>query len=973
MSVVDGTMSDMARTDPASAKRQDAVVGRAVQLAALADVLDQVVDGASRLVLVGGEAGSGKTTLVEAFCSGLSRGRGRGREAQLVQGQCVALGGEGLPYAPIVGALRGLLATYGRDQILEWAGPSRAALSALLPGLVPGAEPGDAVRLQLFEAVARLLERAGSRKPLVLVIEDIHWADESTRHLLRFLARAIVDAPVMLVATYRTDELTRRHPLRPFLAEIGRLPGTVRIELDGLDRDEVGQLLTGLLGREPSPAVLSLVHRRSEGIPYFVEELARSASRGCVEMPDTLRDALIVRVQAMTEQAQDVVALASVGGQRIDHELLEAVADLPPSQLEAGLREAVDTAVLRTDDDGYVFRHALLREVVHEDLLPGQHARLHARFATVLEARPELVRPEAVALEIAHHYSAAHQTDKAFRWSVTAATSRSAAYPEALKMYERALELWDSVDDPVAIAGPRATVLETAASTAWDAAENERALALVNQALEETPPDPSVDLARRLMVKSRVLGAQMRPGSLDAAAAAVAAMPASIGRREKAQVLNQLSAVQMVVGQHARAVVTATEVIDNAIAAGSVNLEANGYLSRGSALVGMGREEDGLADLARGGALAVGETRTILRYYVNYSDALNLAGRYDDAVEQALAGIEVARSIGLERSMGSMLAGNAAEPLIARGEWDRAARMIDRALELDPPLQHRAHLRLVRAWLLVWQGRLDEADGLLAEFRSLIGPRQLAPQYAIAAICADAEHALACDDPERAWADLQHFVANIDIYYAPLVFQLLAVSAAAARRLDSVDGGDRGAQVAALLDNVPATQIREQWEPVTRAELSDTPQDWRAAYGHALGRNVPAHLAPYAGLRLARHLAGPADRAELKAVLAESTERAEALGTGLLTDRLARLARGLGLTSAADQRADRPAPSELTPRELEVLRLVAEGRTNGEIGAALFISTKTASVHVSNILAKLGVAGRGEAAAIAHRRGLVEV
>ncbi|GAA3621967.1 helix-turn-helix transcriptional regulator [Microlunatus ginsengisoli] len=971
MSALDGTMDDMSRPDRSAARRQGAVVGRAAQLDELAAVLDEVATDGSRLVLIGGEAGSGKTTLLEAFAARLGAGRGAAGSAQLVQGQCVALGGEGLPYAPIVGALRGLLATYGRDQVLEWAGPSRAALGVLLPGLVPGAEPGESVRLQLFEAVARLLEHAGSRRPLVLVVEDIHWADESTRHLLRFLARALTDAAVLVVATYRTDELTRRHPLRPFLAEIGRLPRTVRIDVEGLDRDEVGELLCGLLGRDPSPAVVSLVHRRSEGIPYFVEELARSAARGCVEMPDTLRDALIVRIQAMSDQAQDVVALASVGGQRIDHELLQAVAELPDAQLEAGLREAVDAAVLRTDEDGYVFRHALLREVVHEDLLPGQHARLHGRFAAVLEARPDLVGPEVAALEIAHHYSASHQSDKAFRWSVTAATSRSAAYYETLKMYERALDLWDQVDDPESIAGPRANVLERAAQVAWDAGEHERALALIHRALEETGPEPSVELARRMMVKSKVLGALMRLGAVESAEEAVAAMPASIGLREKAQVLNQLSTVLMLVGQHARAVETAEAVIEAAVAAGSVKLEANGYLSRGSALVGLGREQEGLADLVRGGELAAGDTRTIVRYYVNYSDALHLAGRYDDAAEQALAGIEVARSIGLERSLGSMLAGNAAEPLIARGEWDRAARMIARALELDPPLQHRAHLRMLRAWLLVWQGRLDDADALLAEFRSLIQPVQPAPQYASGAIRVDAEHALAVGDAVRAWDDLQNFLDRVEIYYAPLVFPLLALSAAAARRLDAIDDGTRGARIGALLDSVRPTLLRPQWEPLIRAELSDTTEEWRVAYRHALGRNVPAYLAPYAGLRLAHHLGGPGDRAEVRSVLAESIERSEALGAALVTDRLSTLARQHGLT--AEPRPDGPALAELTPRELEVLRLVAEGRTNGEIGTTLFISTKTASVHVSNILAKLGVSGRGEAAAIAHRQGLVGV
>ena len=971
LSVADGTMEPMARIDPDTARRLEGLVGRREQLAELTAALDEAAAGRSRVVLLGGEAGSGKTTLVEAFCAQLAADQRR--STQLVVGQCVALGGEGLPYAPIVGALRGLLTTYGREQILEWAGPSRSALGVLLPGIVPGAEQGDVVRLQLFEAVARLLEHAGARRPLVVVLEDIHWADESTRHLLRFLTRALDEAAVLLVATYRTDELTRRHPLRPFLAEVGRQPGTVRIELAGLDRDEVAQLLTRLLGHAPTTAVASLVHRRSEGVPYFVEELAQSASRGCVEMPDTLRDALIVRIQAMSDQAQDVVALASVGGQRIEHELLEAVAELPDAQLEAGLREAIDAAVLRIDEEGYVFRHALLREVAHDDLLPGQHARLHARYAAVLEGRPGLVGPEIAALEIAHHYSAAHISDKAFRWSIEAAGSRAAAYHEAMKMYERALELWDQVEQPEAIAGPRAAVLEKAARAGSDAGEYEQALALVGEALEETPADSRRELAGRLMLKSRVLGSLMRPGAAEAAAEAVASMPPDLEPRERAELLNQLAAVLMLRGQQGRAEEIACEVVESAVAAGSVELEANGHITRGSALIGLGREPEGLAELARGGELGAGNTRTALRYHINYSDALFLAGRNDDAVEVALAGIEVARSIGLERSLGSMLAGNAAEPLIARGEWERAGTMIDRALELDPPLQHRAHLRTLRAWLMVWEGRLEEADGLLAEFRSLIGPVQPAPQYAVAAVRVDAEYALAVDEPDRAWASLGHALDRLDVYYAPLAYPVLAVAAATARRLDDIDGGERTGRVAALYAAARPALVRDRWDPLIRAELSNTAEDWRVTYDQALVRGLGAHLAPYAGLRLAQLLTGDAERAEVKAVLAESVERAEALGAGLLTDRLAQLSRRLGLAPAAEPRSGGSTFAGLTPRELEVLRLVAEGRTNGEIGTALFISTKTASVHVSNILAKLGASGRGEAAAIAHRQGLVGV
>ena len=469
----------------ATTVRTQHIVGRAEQRAQLRQALDDVIDDGSRFVIIGGDAGSGKTTVVEAFVADLF-GPLSDRKAQVIRGQCVPMGEEGLPYAPVVGVLRDLVHQQGREQILEWIGTGRHALGALLPDLVtPPRESDDTIRLQLYEAVTMLLERASENGPLVVIMEDIHWADESTRHVLRFLARALTDAPVMIVTTYRSDELTRRHPLRPLLAEVGRLPGTVRVDVPNLERAEVAELLTQLMERPPSNVIIDLVYRRSEGIPYFVEELTRSAVRGCIDMPDTLRDALNVRFLSLSDRTQQTLQLAAVAGTRVDHELLAAAADGSDGELENQLREAIDAAVLTTDETGYCFRHALLREVIHDDLLPGQHARLHARFARLLEEHPDLMSAEAAPLEIAHHWNAAHEVNKAFRWALTAVSSGSAAFHEALKLYERALELWDQVDDPESVAGSHASLLMRAAYTAEDAGEIERSLALANAALDE--------------------------------------------------------------------------------------------------------------------------------------------------------------------------------------------------------------------------------------------------------------------------------------------------------------------------------------------------------------------------------------------------------------------------------------------------------------------------------------------------------
>jgi DNA-binding CsgD family transcriptional regulator len=259
---------------------------------------------------------------------------------------------------------------------------------------------------------------------------------------------------------------------------------------------------------------------------------------------------------------------------------------------------------------------------------------------------------------------------------------------------------------------------------------------------------------------------------------------------------------------------------------------------------------------------------------------------------------------------------------------------------------------------------------VLAEFRPSITNSRLAPQYNSQAIRTDAEHALAVGDHQRAWSDVTAFFDHWERYEQTQCYPVLAAGAAAARVLDQrEDTEERSAVVRDFFDH-RALQvcIRCFWEPVIIAELEDTAEAWRSAWDQLAGQPAPAHLRPYAGLRLGQHLVAARERVEAKDVLATASEDAARLGSTLLADRIAALAQRAGFVVAEQVEASPVAG--LTPRELEVLQLVAAGRSNGEIGNALFISTKTASVHVSNILAKLGVSGRGEAAALAHRVGL---
>jgi DNA-binding NarL/FixJ family response regulator len=399
--------------------------------------------------------------------------------------------------------------------------------------------------------------------------------------------------------------------------------------------------------------------------------------------------------------------------------------------------------------------------------------------------------------------------------------------------------------------------------------------------------------------------------------------------------------------------------------------ESHARNTLGVCLVIRGHEDDGLVELVRAGELGQGSRGTMLRFCINYSDALCLAGRYAEAVEQALAGVEVAAGLGLERSTGAMLAGNAAEPLLALGEWDRANQLIERSLELDPPAHFLAQLRLLQCWLRLQTGRLDEGEAILTEFRGLITGPQVAPQYSSQVIRLDVELALATGDVDRAWADLEVAFEHWDRYHVAHRYPLLWLAAATARAADRIDQGGRSARVRAAYEEVEPVRARQIWSPLIEAELADTVDAWRTAWVATTAAERPRYLRPYAGLRLAQHLVARRERAEARDVLAAAAEDADRIGAALVGERLTALAARAGLAGSGAAAGSRGVLGGLTSREHEVLRLVAAGRTNGEIGTALFISTKTASVHVSNILAKLGVGARGEAAALAYREGLV--
>src|SRR3954452_18644645 len=368
------------------------MIGRGAELAALSDARERAASGTPAVVLIGGESGVGKSRLVAAFNEEL------GRNGDLVlTGECIELSEGEIPFAPAVSALRRLARDLDETQLDAVFGEASTELIRLFPEVARGAIPGpqsiglgSVGQARLFEFLLGIFQRLAEERPVTLVIEDLHWADRSTRDLLFFLMRSMRDERLLLVVTYRSDELHRRHPLRPFLAEVAAARGVERIDLSRLSRDEVCDQLERILGYMVDAPLVDAIYARAEGNPLFTEELIAASGDGSGALPDTLRDALLLRVEALPEAAQTVVRVAAAAGRHAQHDLLAAVVNLPETDLLTALREAVGGHVLveSVEEQSYEFRHALLREAVYLDLLPGERTKLHVELAEALEADP---------------------------------------------------------------------------------------------------------------------------------------------------------------------------------------------------------------------------------------------------------------------------------------------------------------------------------------------------------------------------------------------------------------------------------------------------------------------------------------------------------------------------------------------------------------------------------------------------------
>jgi DNA-binding CsgD family transcriptional regulator/tetratricopeptide (TPR) repeat protein len=997
------------------------IVGRDAELARIEHGLEVAGLGRPVLVLVRGEAGIGKSRLVR---EAIARARTGG--SAVLHGACLDLGGDGLPYLPFVEALRGLARETPPDRMRELLGPALTDIQVLLPELaalepaierVPAAE--SAVdRARLFERFLGFLERLGSEIPALAIIEDVQWIDPATRDLVTFLVRNVTSERLVAILTCRTDDLPPGHPVLAWMSELGRAPGAVRMDLTRLSRTDIFRQLEAIEGGPVRDEVVDSVWHRSEGHPLFAEELLAARDDTDESRMPSLVDALLARVATLDRDTLTIVRTLAVAGRPVDERLIGPLVDRSEGEVGAALREATTRGVLIALPDGrHAFRHELLREVVEVELSAGERRELHERMARQLEARPDLAddTPAGATAELARHWAAADRPVEAHRAAITAAGAADAvhAFADAQRLLERAIGL-ETVLPPDAVpdVAGRIEVRRLAAEAADLTGHFDRGIELIRDAL--TLADPVADPALAGLLHARLGYLMWARGEGDAALEehreAVRLVPAEPLSAGRARVLGALGGALMGLGRWAESRTVCEEAIAYAVKAGAVPEESRARNMLGSDLVALGEIDGGLRELRSSHELA-GSDPSELFVVTGHNLGLNLlaADHLDEALVEVAIARTAARAGGLERRYGMDLAALAGDILIRLGRWDDADRATGEGLALDQRGQGTAYLAAVRSRLLARRGALAEAQRRLAA----VDRRSLDPDTAVFLATVAAEISLLERRPEDAVSAVDDGLARVELigdalWAMPLVGLGLRAVAEMADAARATSDEARLAEVmarAALLRERFATLADRATTPSAKAwvatALAETsrldgltdPEPWARAIeawdavldpaeaAYARYRNVEAALRRTgikanvameleAAWRSAVQLGAAPLRAEIEVLAKRARIKLDAQSPDESEGDVA-VAVGVA-TPPSPAGVDRAASTRgLSAREIEVLRLVAAGWSNGEIAERLFITRKTAGVHVTHILDKLGVSNRVEAAMAAARLGLV--
>ncbi|WP_188484649.1 helix-turn-helix transcriptional regulator [Cellulomonas carbonis] len=964
-------------------------VGRSAAVDRLMAAVDRAAAGDPSTVLLGADAGVGKTRLL-AHVADLAAARG----ATVVTAGCVDLGEVGVPYLPFAEALTRLSSTTGTVDALV---RTRPALLRLVPGGEPTAAATDdeAGRLQLFDGIAAALASSGrAGAPMVLVLEDLHWADPSSRDVLRYLVSRFRTEHVLVVASYRTDDLHRRHPLTGVVAELSRHPRVERLDLPPFSAEELRAFAAAVVGADVTEETLRTVAERSEGNAYFAQELLEAPDGS---LPWSLGDVLRARIDRLDPAVVDLARLAAVSGRTVSEALLRAAwahhpahhpahrAGLQPadgSDVDAVLREAVAGHVLVAEDRRMAFRHALLAEVVAADLLPGETSAAHRAYRDALVVDPTL----GSAAVLAHHARHAHDAPTALRASLTAAddAARLLAPQEELRHLEVVLELWDAVPEGERPAVDPADLMMRAASAAARAGRDERAVPLARTAVDRAA-DPARRAVLRVQLARHLLSIEDEREAFETAGRALDELSpdASAPDRAWAHAVRARTALGTDEDDEARR--RAEEAVGIARSAGLADVEADALATLAVLRVDDPDEAARLLGAARERAAQAGDLLTQLRCDYNLAATWFYAGHLPAADRELRTGLDHARRAGLTwhgftvqmqllQHLVRFTRGDLSPPeppsagappvaaaslaavrlysAVARGDDD----VVDAARALEPAGRVDGQVALVAGGChvdaLAWRRRTEEA---IARAEAVI------------------------EQMSRAWNDF--FLGGI--WIAALALGALADGAAddrvhgratddALRRGDALlaravtsaqrgrpRGGRLGPEGRAWLARAHAEHARLHGEHAVALWTAATDE---FGYGHRYEQARSRY-------RLAEALLGAGDRDAARTEAGAALDEARAMGARPLVTAV----EALGRRGRLELPGARTGGDVLTSREEEVLRLVADGLSNRQIGERLFISGKTVSVHVSNLLAKLGATGRAEAVTVAHRRGLLGV
>ncbi len=982
---------------------EETFVGRERELAALRGALEQALSGRGGGVVIAGEPGIGKTRTAQEFSQDAAK-----RGASVLWGRCHEQAGAP-PYWPWVQIIRSLLQSRAPEVPLGDLGPGAADIADLTPEIrdhLPRSSSGARLRdtaearFRMFEAIRRLLAGACEHQPLVLVLDDLHWADAPSLRLLEFLAPEIADIPLLLVGTYRATDLSRQHPLSNTLGGLARVRHITRVNLLGLSAEETQAFVTAAAGGTP-PAWFTLsLHRQTEGNPLFLREIVRfleqqgvlnaeieapdAALPRVIRVPEGLKEVIGRRLNLLSPACNEVLALASVIGRSFSLELLvRTAAPLGADEVIEALDEALAAHIINgAGDRRYQFIHNLVRVTLYDELGASARRRMHRAVGSALEALGGGDR-RALLPELAHHFSASGDLDRGIDYATRAGQSAEAllAVEDAAQFFQMALDalaLRPAADEAMRcsllfqlgeaqrMSGdfPRAqkTLREAAeAALRFDLYEPLAKSALAYEWVSwrvgraaDAPPEGLLADALRIVPESEIKLRVELTGGL------ARSLLYAGSEKEARERLDFAIATARRLGDPALLASTLEYLFDfpwgpdgtrNLLALASEALEA-------AMLSGSGE----IAFMARVRRLAccleLGDFAAVEDEIVHLGRANARLGRRDTAL--GLIGLRAAIALMRgELDAAARLSAEANSRMSGADTTERESQMAflsvqvftlrreqGRLKELAPAVTH--FMRTASAtsvWgpgLTVLYVELDQLDEARTEFERLATrdfddlPRDGRWATCLAYL---AEVCAALNDPRR----------------AAMLYRLLLPYADRALVLGGgfVCSGASGRHL---------------------GMLAATTSDWSASERHfedalAMNTRIGAFLPlahtrhDYAAMLLAR--GEPGDREQARALLRSSLSSAEKMGARALEQRAGARLRELEATAPSSLGED-----DLTPREAEVLRLIAIGRTNADIATALSISLNTVATHVRSILAKTGCSNRTEAAAHAMRRGL---